>query len=90
MLPLAESTIQNSTHPKIQSVCFPVWTNGITNVVILGNILYLITYHHCCGQGLDDETGEPLIQRDDDKPETVRARLETYQKLTQPVLDFYR
>eukprot|EP00914_Ancora_sagittata_P000723 GHVO01001954.1.p1 GENE.GHVO01001954.1~~GHVO01001954.1.p1 ORF type:complete len:224 (-),score=15.08 GHVO01001954.1:182-853(-) len=40
--------------------------------------------------GFDDETGEPLIQRDDDKPDTVRARLDTYQNLTQPVLDFYR
>lgn len=40
--------------------------------------------------GKDDVTGEPLIQRDDDKPETVRARLETYQKQTTPVLDYYR
>ena len=30
-------------------------------------------------QGIDDITGEPLIQRDDDKPETVRRRLENYQ-----------
>ena len=43
-----------------------------------------------CIQGVDDVTGEALIQRDDDKPATVRARLETYQELTQPVLDFYR
>ncbi|KAK3606155.1 hypothetical protein CHS0354_010788 [Potamilus streckersoni] len=40
--------------------------------------------------GKDDVTGEPLIQRDDDKEETVCKRLETYQKLTQPVLNFYR
>ncbi|XP_072173256.1 GTP:AMP phosphotransferase AK3, mitochondrial-like [Diadema setosum] len=38
----------------------------------------------------DDETGEPLIQRDDDKPATVKARLQAYEKLTRPVLDFYR
>ena len=38
----------------------------------------------------DDETGEALIQRDDDKPETVRARLQAYDELTRPVLDFYR
>jgi hypothetical protein len=31
-----------------------------------------------------------LIQRDDDKEETVRKRLEGYQKMTQPVLQFYR
>ncbi|XP_050403128.1 GTP:AMP phosphotransferase AK3, mitochondrial [Patella vulgata] len=41
-------------------------------------------------QGKDDKTGDDLIQRDDDKPETVRKRLETFQNLTQPVLEFYR
>ncbi|XP_054764567.2 GTP:AMP phosphotransferase AK3, mitochondrial-like [Lytechinus pictus] len=38
----------------------------------------------------DDVTGEDLIQRDDDKPETVRARLEAYEQLTKPVLEFYK
>ncbi|KAM7292656.1 GTP:AMP phosphotransferase AK3, mitochondrial [Ixodes scapularis] len=37
----------------------------------------------------DDETGEPLEQRADDKPETVKARLEAYRTLTEPVLAFY-
>ncbi|KAL4236269.1 GTP:AMP phosphotransferase ak3 [Mactra antiquata] len=41
-------------------------------------------------EGKDDITGEPLIQRDDDKEETVKKRLQTYNKLTQPVLEFYR
>ncbi|KAL3869282.1 hypothetical protein ACJMK2_041985 [Sinanodonta woodiana] len=40
--------------------------------------------------GKDDATGEPLIQREDDKEETVCKRLENYQKMTQPVLNFYR
>ncbi|XP_064607346.1 GTP:AMP phosphotransferase AK3, mitochondrial-like [Liolophura sinensis] len=40
--------------------------------------------------GLDDITGEPLVQRDDDREEVVRKRLEIYQSRTQPVLDFYR
>ncbi|CAL8085329.1 unnamed protein product [Calicophoron daubneyi] len=40
--------------------------------------------------GLDDVTGEPLIQRDDDKPEAVRTRLEAYSRAMQPLLDFYR
>ncbi|XP_052256010.1 GTP:AMP phosphotransferase AK3, mitochondrial-like isoform X2 [Dreissena polymorpha] len=40
--------------------------------------------------GVDDVTGEPLIQRDDDKEETVQRRLAAYWKLTKPVLDFYR
>lgn len=40
--------------------------------------------------GKDDETGEPLVQRDDDKPEAVHARLEGYNVQTLPVLEFYR
>ena len=34
--------------------------------------------------------GEDLIQREDDKPESVRNRLEVFSKNTKPVLDFYR
>ncbi|XP_005105279.1 GTP:AMP phosphotransferase AK3, mitochondrial [Aplysia californica] len=40
--------------------------------------------------GVDDVTGEPLMQRDDDKEETVKARLEHYRRLTHPVLQFFR
>jgi len=40
--------------------------------------------------GKDDVTGEPLIQRDDDKPEVVKRRLEQYEKLTRPVIEFYK
>ncbi|KAL7568711.1 hypothetical protein ACA910_021705 [Epithemia clementina (nom. ined.)] len=39
--------------------------------------------------GLDDETGEPLVQRDDDKPESVRARLAAYDEVTAPLVEFY-
>ncbi|XP_043917024.1 GTP:AMP phosphotransferase AK3, mitochondrial [Protopterus annectens] len=40
--------------------------------------------------GIDDATGEPLIQREDDKPETVIKRLQAYEAQTKPVLDYYR
>jgi len=40
--------------------------------------------------GKDDVTGEPLIQRDDDKEETVKKRLTIYHQETMPVVDFYR
>ncbi|XP_021458792.1 GTP:AMP phosphotransferase AK3, mitochondrial isoform X2 [Oncorhynchus mykiss] len=40
--------------------------------------------------GLDDVTGEPLIQRDDDTPETVTRRLKAYENQTRPVLEYYR
>ena len=40
-------------------------------------------------EGKDDVTGEPLIQRDDDKEETVRKRLEIYHRQTRPLIDYY-
>jgi len=40
--------------------------------------------------GLDDVTGEPLIQRDDDKEETVQKRLTVYDEQTRPLVDYYR
>jgi len=39
--------------------------------------------------GKDDVTGEPLVQRDDDREETVRHRLAVYQKQTRPLVDYY-
>ena len=39
--------------------------------------------------GVDDATGEPLIQRDDDKEETVRKRLDVYSAQTRPLVDYY-
>ena len=38
---------------------------------------------------VDDVTGEPLIQRDDDKEETVRRRLEIYHAQTKPLVEYY-
>jgi adenylate kinase len=40
-------------------------------------------------EGKDDITGEPLIQRDDDKEETVNKRLEVYSAQTRPLVDYY-
>ena len=39
--------------------------------------------------GKDDVTGEPLIQRDDDKEETVKNRLAVYHSQTRPLIDYY-
>ena len=39
--------------------------------------------------GVDDITGEPLIQRDDDKEETVKKRLDVYSAQTRPLVDYY-
>ncbi|MQY52031.1 adenylate kinase [Rhodocyclus tenuis] len=40
-------------------------------------------------EGVDDVTGEPLVQRDDDREETVKKRLEVYHQQTRPLVDYY-
>jgi adenylate kinase len=40
--------------------------------------------------GLDDVTGEPLVQRADDAPETIRKRLGVFQEQTKPLVGYYR
>lgn len=40
-------------------------------------------------EGKDDVTGEPLIQRDDDKEETVKKRLDVYEAQTKPLITYY-
>lgn len=51
--------------------------------------VYHIRYNPPKVTGADDETGEPLVQRDDDREETVRKRLAVYQEQTRPLVDFY-
>ena len=50
---------------------------------------YHIKYNPPKVAGKDDETGEDLIQRDDDKEETVRKRLDIYHSQTKPLVTFY-
>ena len=50
---------------------------------------YHITFNPPKEEGIDDETGEQLIQRDDDKEETVRERLNVYHHQTEPLIDYY-
>jgi adenylate kinase len=52
--------------------------------------VYHIKYNPPKEDDKDDETGEELVQRDDDKEETVRKRLEVYQSQTRPLVDFYQ
>ncbi len=40
-------------------------------------------------EGVCDQDGSRLIQRDDDKPEVIRNRLEVYHKQTEPLVDYY-
>jgi len=51
---------------------------------------YHIIFNPPKEEGKDDVTGEPLVQRDDDKEETVRKRLEVYHEQTEPLIDYYK
>ena len=51
--------------------------------------VYHVDYNPPKVAGKDDETGEDLIQRDDDKEETIRKRLAVYHEQTKPLVDFY-
>ena len=51
---------------------------------------YHIKYNPPKQENIDDETGEPLIQRPDDNEETVRKRLAIYHEQTSPLVDFYK
>jgi adenylate kinase len=51
--------------------------------------IYHITNNPPKNEGVDDETGESLVIRDDDIPETIMKRLETYHRETEPLINFY-
>lgn len=50
---------------------------------------YHIQFNPPQKEGLDDVTGEALIQREDDKEDTVRRRLQIYEKDTAPLIEYY-
>ena len=51
---------------------------------------YHVRFNPPATEGLDDVTGEPLVQRDDDREATVRHRLEVYHEQTAPIVGYYR
>lgn len=52
--------------------------------------IYNVIFDPPKNEGVDDETGEALVQREDDKEATVSQRLAVYRKQTEPLIDFYR
>ena len=50
---------------------------------------YHVTFNPPKVDGKDDVTGEPLVQRDDDKEDTVKKRLQVYSDQTRPLVDYY-
>ena len=51
---------------------------------------YHVEYNPPKTEGIDDVSGEPLVQRDDDKEETVKHRLDVYHEQTEPLIIYYR
>jgi adenylate kinase len=51
--------------------------------------LYHVDYDPPKREGVCDQDGSRLIQRDDDKPETIQRRLDVYHEQTQPLVDYY-
>jgi adenylate kinase len=52
--------------------------------------VYHVTFNPPKVGGRDDATGEPLVQREDDREDTVRKRLEVYRAQTRPLIDYYQ
>ncbi len=50
---------------------------------------YHVIYNPPKKDGIDDQTGDPLVQRDDDREEVVRERLAVYHEQTEPLIHFY-
>lgn len=50
---------------------------------------YHVKFNPPKAEGVDDLTGEPLVQRDDDKEDTVKKRLDVYTQQTRPLVDYY-
>jgi adenylate kinase len=54
-----------------------------------GNHVYHVEFDPPKHEGVCDQDGSPLIQRDDDRPETVRKRLSVYHDQTEPLIEWY-
>lgn len=52
--------------------------------------VYHIIHNPPKKEGFDDQTGEPLVQREDDQEETIKKRLSAYSKQTEPLIAFYK
>ena len=51
---------------------------------------YHVRFNPPAREGVDDVTGEPLLQREDDREDTVRHRLGVYHEQTEPIIEYYR
>jgi len=63
--------------------------SGRLTCSMCGSSFHLM-HHRPRAQGICDACGGSLYQREDDRPESVKARMENYQRTAQPLIDFYR
>jgi adenylate kinase len=63
--------------------------SGRRTCVKNGSHIYHVEFDPPKNEGVCDQDGSRLVQRDDDKPETVKKRLEVYHDQTEPLIDWY-
>ena len=51
--------------------------------------LYHVVFDPPKNEGFCDQDGKPIVQREDDKPETIKKRLATYHQKTEPLIGYY-
>jgi adenylate kinase len=56
---------------------------------VKGGHVYHVEFDPPKNEGVCDQDGSRLVQRDDDRPETIRKRLATYHEQTEPLIDWY-
>jgi adenylate kinase len=69
--------------PLLEERLLGRWTNSRTGRV------YHEKFNPPAVAGIDDEDGGPLVQREDDKPETIKKRLDVFEAETMPLVEFY-
>jgi len=94
-IPQAEALLQESIYvDHVIEIILPeddiVARLGGRRVHVASGRIYHNLYNPPKIKDIDDVTGEPLIQRDDDKEETVRVRMQVYRKQTEPLVSFYK
>jgi len=62
---------------------------GVPGALTSDGAVFTAAFVEVVGTGLDDVTGEALVQRDDDREEIMRKRLEVYHTQTRPLVDYY-
>jgi adenylate kinase len=80
---LPEAVYFDIARPLLEERLLGRWTNPRTGRV------YHEKFNPPKVAGIDDEDGGPLVQREDDKPETIKKRLDVFEVQTMPIIDYY-